>query len=79
MAEYIPEFARHGKEHTTIRHVLTHRAGIPSLAGHADQPQVAEPGRHRAYLDRTLARDDVLAIAFGEHQPVIRFSYRAMP
>ena len=36
VAEYIPEFARHGKEHTTIRHVLTHRAGIPSLAGHAD-------------------------------------------
>lgn len=33
---YIPEFAKHGKERMTIRHVLTHRAGIPSLAGHAD-------------------------------------------
>jgi len=29
VAEYIPEFARHGKQHITIRHILTHRAGIP--------------------------------------------------
>jgi CubicO group peptidase (beta-lactamase class C family) len=31
VAEYIPEFARHGKEGITIRHVLNHRAGIPGL------------------------------------------------
>lgn len=31
VAEYIPEFARHGKEKITIRHVLTHRAGIPNI------------------------------------------------
>lgn len=36
VAEYIPEFARHGKERTTIRHVLTHRAGIPSVGGPGD-------------------------------------------
>ena len=36
VAEYIPEFAKHGKSSMTIRHVLTHRAGIPSVAGHAD-------------------------------------------
>lgn len=34
VAEYIPEFAQHGKGWITIRHVLTHRAGIPSLDGH---------------------------------------------
>lgn len=28
---YIPEFAQHGKEHVTLRHVLTHTAGIPML------------------------------------------------
>lgn len=28
---YIPEFAAHGKEWVTIRHVLTHRAGIPVI------------------------------------------------
>jgi CubicO group peptidase (beta-lactamase class C family) len=33
VCEYIPEFARHGKDWVTIRHVLTHRAGIPSVAG----------------------------------------------
>jgi CubicO group peptidase (beta-lactamase class C family) len=31
VCEYIPEFARCGKEWITIRHVLTHRAGIPNL------------------------------------------------
>lgn len=31
IAEYIPEFARHGKERITIRHVLTHRAGLPRI------------------------------------------------
>lgn len=29
VAEYVPEFAAHGKEKTTIRHVLNHRAGLP--------------------------------------------------
>jgi CubicO group peptidase (beta-lactamase class C family) len=31
VCEYIPEFAKHGKETITIQHVLTHRAGIPNL------------------------------------------------
>ena len=31
VSEYIPEFGRHGKRSITIRHVLTHRAGIPNL------------------------------------------------
>jgi len=31
IAHYIPEFGRHGKEWITLRHVLTHRAGIPTL------------------------------------------------
>ncbi len=33
VAEYIPEFGRLGKEWITLRHVLTHRAGIPTVAG----------------------------------------------
>ena len=33
VCEYIPEFARHGKEWITLRHVLTHRAGIPRVTG----------------------------------------------
>ena len=31
VADYIPEYAAHGKESTTIAHVLAHRAGVPSL------------------------------------------------
>jgi CubicO group peptidase (beta-lactamase class C family) len=35
VCEYLPEFARHGKEGITIRHVLTHRAGIPNVPADA--------------------------------------------
>ncbi len=31
VCEFIPEFARHGKHRVTIRHLLSHRAGIPNL------------------------------------------------
>jgi CubicO group peptidase (beta-lactamase class C family) len=31
VCEYVPEFGRNGKESITIRHVLTHRAGIPNV------------------------------------------------
>jgi len=31
VAEYIPEYAAHGKGDTTIAHVLAHRAGVPTL------------------------------------------------
>nr|ABB84833.1 esterase [uncultured delta proteobacterium DeepAnt-32C6] len=32
VAEYIPAFGKKGKADMTIRHVLTHRSGIPSIA-----------------------------------------------
>jgi CubicO group peptidase (beta-lactamase class C family) len=35
IAEYIPEYARHGKEEITIAHVLSHRGGVPNLPGEA--------------------------------------------
>ena len=31
VADYWPEFARHGKESTTVADVLAHRAGIPQM------------------------------------------------
>jgi CubicO group peptidase (beta-lactamase class C family) len=31
LADVWPEFAAHGKEHTTLRHVLLHTAGLPGL------------------------------------------------
>jgi CubicO group peptidase (beta-lactamase class C family) len=33
VAEVIPEFGRRGKEWITLRHILTHRAGIPTIPG----------------------------------------------
>ncbi len=35
ICEYIPEFGVHGKQWITIRHVLTHRAGIPNISADA--------------------------------------------
>jgi CubicO group peptidase (beta-lactamase class C family) len=35
VCEYIPEFGVHGKQWITIRHVLTHRAGIPNISADA--------------------------------------------
>ncbi|MCB9728240.1 MAG: beta-lactamase family protein [Deltaproteobacteria bacterium] len=37
VTEYIPEFGAHGKETTTIRHILTHRSGIPSVSEAGDK------------------------------------------
>jgi CubicO group peptidase (beta-lactamase class C family) len=31
VCDYIPEFARYGKHRITLRHILSHRAGIPNL------------------------------------------------
>ena len=39
VAHYIPEFGAHGKHRITLRHVLSHRAGIPHIP-----PDVADPG-----------------------------------
>jgi CubicO group peptidase (beta-lactamase class C family) len=34
VADHVPGFERHGKHEITIRQVLSHRAGIPTLPGH---------------------------------------------
>ncbi|MBA3392962.1 MAG: beta-lactamase family protein [Deltaproteobacteria bacterium] len=39
VAHYLPEFGQHGKERISLRHVLTHRAGIPRIP-----PQFADVG-----------------------------------
>jgi len=33
VADYLPDYARHGKSRTTIRQVLTHSAGVPFATG----------------------------------------------
>jgi CubicO group peptidase (beta-lactamase class C family) len=38
VAHYLPEFGCNGKQHITLRHVLTHRAGIPRIP-----PEIVDP------------------------------------
>ncbi|MEE3327582.1 MAG: serine hydrolase domain-containing protein [Myxococcota bacterium] len=46
VVEYIPEFARHGKDKITVRHVLGHRAGLPKLDPEAlDLDLLSQPER----------------------------------
>lgn len=42
VCEYIPEFSAHGKRWITIRHILTHRAGIPNIPPEAMDLDVLE-------------------------------------
>lgn len=49
VAKYIPEFAAHGKETITLRHVLTHSAGIPNA------PSPFKPMRNEAEWKEAIA------------------------
>src|SRR5262249_44609113 len=55
VAEYLPEFGKHGKDWITMRHILTHRAGIPAIpqGTHVDLDLVANPSRVVAQLCET--------------------------
>jgi CubicO group peptidase (beta-lactamase class C family) len=55
VAEVWPEFAKHGKQQTTVRHALAHLAGVP----------IAEAAPPRAVYDRNL-----LADALGAQRPL---------
>ncbi len=69
VVEYVPEFGSHGKDRTTIRQVLTHRAGIPTI--------------REAPMDLDLLADwsrivDLLCNAKPISAPGRRLSYHAL-
>jgi CubicO group peptidase (beta-lactamase class C family) len=69
VAYYVPEFARHGKHAITLRHVLTHRAGIPRIPS-----QFADVG----LLDRP---DEIVALLCDQKPtwaPGRRLAYHAV-
>jgi CubicO group peptidase (beta-lactamase class C family) len=68
VAEYIPEFAKHGKEWVTVRHVLGHRSGLPTLGGEEDVELLLQP-------DRVIAR---LCEARLANAPGRRLAYHAI-
>jgi CubicO group peptidase (beta-lactamase class C family) len=69
VAEYIPEFGNRGKEWITVRHVLTHRAGIPTV-----------PKEH-ARVELLLSPEQVLDLLMDTKpiwRPGRRFGYHAL-
>lgn len=69
VAHYLPAFAKHGKQHITLRHVLTHRAGIPRIPS-----QFADVG----LLDRP---DEIVALLCDQKPtwaPGRRLAYHAV-
>ncbi len=51
VADHVPEYARHGKDETTIAHILAHRAGVAAMPRDAiDLDQLAD----RHFLVRTV-------------------------
>lgn len=47
VTEFIPEFAQGGKEDITIRHLLSHRAGIPTTGGVTELDMLSDPNEIR--------------------------------
>jgi len=70
VVRYWPEYGAHGKERTTVRHVLTHRAGVPQMPEGVTPEKMcdwawmtrqiaalrplAEPGSKALYLSMTF-------------------------
>ena len=49
VCEYLPTYTSHGKDRTTIRHVMTHSAGVPFPTG----PKPTSNGRMTTSTRRT--------------------------
>jgi CubicO group peptidase (beta-lactamase class C family) len=69
VCDYIPEFASHGKQWITIRHVLAHRAGIPNLPPDAMQLDL---------LDDPARVIGILCEAKPLSRPGLRLAYHAV-
>jgi CubicO group peptidase (beta-lactamase class C family) len=69
VAHYLPEFGRHGKHRITLRHVLTHRAGIPQIP-----PDVVDV----ALLDRPADILQLLCDARPRSYPGRKLAYHAL-
>ena len=50
VATYWPEYGTAGKEHTTVRHLLSHRAGLPAVDGPVSWEDLADPSGMAARL-----------------------------
>lgn len=69
VVEYIPEFGSHGKDEITLRQLLTHRAGIPTVPGTVIDERLL--GNWQEILD-------ILCKARPLSKPGRRLSYHAL-
>ncbi len=69
VASYVPEFAQNGKQAITVRHVLSHRAGIPFIP--AEYANLDSPSRPALIFD-------VLCKAKPAMEPGKRLAYHAL-
>ena len=69
VCQYIPTYTSHGKDRTTIRHALTHRAGVPFPTG--PRPDVKRADDHE-YTQQKLGELRPL------HRPGLAHMYHAL-
>ena len=50
VCDYLPDYTGHGKERTTIRHVMTHSAGVPFATGRPDLRRMNDSDYARTQL-----------------------------
>ena len=67
VCEYLPTYTSHGKDRTTIRHVMTHSAGVPFPTGPRAGPQTGGRPRVRAGTARQAAA--AVSARPGAHLP----------
>jgi CubicO group peptidase (beta-lactamase class C family) len=70
VTEFVPEFARNGKEAVTLRHMLTHTSGLPDML-----PDNTELRRQHAPLSRFIERICEIPLGFP---PGTAISYQSM-
>jgi len=69
VADYIPEFARHGKDTITIGHVLSHKAGVPNIPPEALDLDLLDDENHAL---------EIMIDAKPFHQPGRLVAYHAI-
>ena len=67
VCDYLPSYTSHGKDRTTIRHVMTHSAGMPFHTGPAAGPQAH--GRQRVHPREARRAEADLPAGTGAHLP----------
>ena len=67
VCDYLPTYTSHGKDRTTIRHVMTHSAGVPFATGPAAEPR--PDGRQRVRPPHARRAQTDLPARSGAHLP----------